>query len=184
MQEPGKPGDASAATPEGEIRGDLKIGQPVEPEGAMAGETRKLAGRRRRRAKVRGDPEIHHKRAGRCGNRGNLSTHREAIFEAGIWGDPKTRSDESRRAWDAGKLEEQDAGNSLKGCRRRGNPQPHPRLTGDDDPVSCMDIRKAPGMKVSGAFDFSDRTPLRPGADLSERDKQLRISGQSAMRHG
>lgn len=95
---------------------------------------------------------------------------------SGIQGNLKTRSDESRRAWDAGKLEEQDAGSSLEGCRRRGNSQPHPRLTGDDDPVSCKDIRKAPGTKVFGAFDFSGDAQLWPARTyLSETSRRNRV---------
>ena len=31
---------------------------------------------------------------------------------------------------------------------------PIKKAEGDDDPMSCKDIRKAPGTQVSGAFDF------------------------------
>ena len=111
-QEPGKPGDAFAATPGGEIRGDLN--RPTGRAGRHNGWGNLEIGRKAAQTERRSGATRRFTvgEAGGCGNRGNPRTHREVIVGSGIWGDPRTRSDESRRALGRGETRGSDAGSS------------------------------------------------------------------------
>ena len=155
MQEPGKPGNASAATPEGKLRGATRNESAGRAErhdsrgnleiGQSAAQTeRRFEATRRFTAGA----------AGRCGNRGNSRTHWEAFTGAGIRGNLKTRGDERQRTREARQLNSRLPATANADAGGGETRSPIQRLTGDDDAVFDKDIRKTPGTQVSGVFAF------------------------------
>ncbi len=164
MQEPGKAGDAEAAMPEGWIRGDPNIGQPVEPEGTSAREIWGSADWRRRRSEGSGrpgdSPSVQPEGAGIGATRGCTGRHSAG---RSFWGNPKHRGDERQRMREARRLADRLPATAREDAGGRVPCGSIRRLTGDEDSVRSKDTRKAPGMRVSGAFVLGRLFPLQTG---------------------
>ena len=120
-----------------------------------AGATRRSTARRADGAKVRGDPEIHRRRQPEGEETGATpGNRRETLMGAGSRGNPETRRRERRRTRETGQPGARAPATANEGAGGGETRRPIEKAEGDEDPMSCKDIRKAPGTQVSGAFDF------------------------------